>query len=90
MAEGRLARLRADLEQLVKRWDRFNDEEDNDEFGRERYTTREECIVQLKGVLAIPPQPPEDKKEGARVAPLKAGTDGQDLPQSGSGEKSPL
>lgn len=25
-----------------------------------------------------------------RVAPLKAGADGQDLPQSGSGEKSPL
>ena len=88
MAEDRLARLRA----LVEQWRKAASGKlvSGDDYWDGQRQALSKCAAELEGVLAIPPQPPEDKKEGARVAPLKAGVDGQDLPQSGSGEKSPL
>jgi hypothetical protein len=54
-------------------------------------------VREVKPLLAgaaspAPPAPPpqeETEDDQARVAPLKAGVDGQDLPQSDNGEKSP-
>jgi hypothetical protein len=48
--------LRTLIEQLVTDWEAHNAQEEDDEFGRERYSKMEDCIADVRAVLSALPE----------------------------------